>query len=243
MINKESIPNVLGKTAYDDSHNAIGQVSHVYVDDRTEQPEWMTVHTGMQGSKVTFVPMEPAEMRGGEIVVPFQKEQVRNAPNVEADVPVHLSEQDEANMYDYYGMRHPTVPGTAAPQQSTDEAMTRSEERLRVGVEGQDTGRVHLRKYVVTEDQQQTVPVRKEKLRIEREPINDQNRERAMSGPDISEADFELVQHEEHPVVSKETVPVERVRLTKDESTENQTVRGKVRRERIDTQGLQEQER
>lgn len=54
--------------------------------------------------------------------------------------------------------------------------MTRSEERMHVGVERRETGRARLRKYVVTEDVEQTVPLRHEEVRIEREPITDANR-------------------------------------------------------------------
>src|SRR5262249_52540289 len=99
------------------------------------------------------------------------------------------------------------------------------------------------RKHVVTEDQQQTVPLRKERVRLEREPITDANRDQALSGPDIADADYEVVTHEERPVVSKETVPMERVRLAKDDVTEQQTVGGQVRKERIDAEGLYEDER
>jgi uncharacterized protein (TIGR02271 family) len=237
MITRESIQNVLGNTAYDSAHDMIGRIGHVYVDNQTGQPEWMTVQTGMVGKRESFVPLEPSELRGNEVIVPFEKQRVGNAPNVEADAAGHLSEQDEIQLYSYYGMQHPTIPaGTVR-----DGTMTRSEERLQVGTQMRETGRVHLRKHVVTEDQQQTVPVHKEKVRLEREPITDQNRGQAM--PDISEADYEVVQREEQPVVAKETVPVERVRLAKDETTEEQTVGGQVRKERIDVEGLDEGQR
>jgi uncharacterized protein (TIGR02271 family) len=235
MLTRESIQNVLGSTAYDSAHEKIGRIGHVYVDRQTGQPEWMTVKTGMFGKRESFVPLEPAEVRDGEVVVPFEKKRVTNAPNVEANAAGNLSEQDEAQLYSYYGMQHPTIPAATV----REGAMTRSEEQLRVGTEKRETGRVHLRKYVVTEDQQQTVPVHKEKVRLEREPITDQNRGQA----DISEADYEVVQREEQPVVAKETVPMEQVRLAKDETTEQQTVGGKVRKERVDVEGLDQGQR
>lgn len=116
---------------------------------------------------------------------------------------------------------------------SDDTAMTRSEERLRVGKETRESGRARLRKYVVTEQQEVTVPVSHEEVRLEREPITEENREAAMSGPEISEAEHEVILHEERPVVSKETVPVERVRAAKETVTEEETVGGEVRREEI----------
>jgi uncharacterized protein (TIGR02271 family) len=244
MIAKEAIPNLLGNTAYDVSHDKIGKIGHVYVDDRTGQPEWMTVQTDKAGSRETFVPLEPAELRGSEVVVPFNKDQIANAPDIDAQGAGHLSEQDEAVMYAFYGLgQPPTQSGMqAGTMPGTDDAMTRSEEQMHVGKERIEAGQVHLRKYVVTEDQQQTVPVRKEKVHLEREPITDTNRGRATSGPDISGADFEVTRHEERPVVNKETVPMERVRLATDEITEDQSIGGQVRKERIEAEGLRDDE-
>ena len=113
--------------------------------------------------------------------------------------------------------------------------MTRSEERLQVGTQTREAGRARLRKYVVTENVTQTVPVSHEEVRIEREPITDANIGDATSGPSISEEEHEVVLHEERPVVAKETVPVERVRLGKETVTEQETVSEDVRKEQIDT--------
>jgi uncharacterized protein (TIGR02271 family) len=111
--------------------------------------------------------------------------------------------------------------------------MTRSEERLVAGTRTEDTGRARLRKHVVTEQQQVTVPVSREEVRLEREPITDANRGDATSGPDISESEHEVTLHAERPVVDTETVPVERVRLNKETVTDQQNVSGEVRKEQI----------
>jgi uncharacterized protein (TIGR02271 family) len=113
-------------------------------------------------------------------------------------------------------------------------AMTRSEEELRVGTARRETGRARLRKWVETEEVTQTVPVTREEVRIEREPITDANRDDALAGPEISEAEHEVVLHEEEPVVEKQTVPKERIRLDKDVQTDDEQVSDEVRRERID---------
>jgi uncharacterized protein (TIGR02271 family) len=119
----------------------------------------------------------------------------------------------------------------------TDEAMTRSEEELAVGKRTRERGRVRLRKYVVTEQVTQTVPVRREEVRIEREPITEGNVEEAMSGPAISEAEHEVVLHEEEPVVEKRAVPKERVRLAKEATTDEEQVSEEIRKERIEAEG------
>ena len=115
--------------------------------------------------------------------------------------------------------------------------MTRSEEQVRVGTTSQEAGRVRLRKYVVTEQETHTVPVRKEKAVLEREPITERNVGAATSGPDISEEEHEVILREERPVVDKTVEPVERVRLGTEETTEEQTVTEQVRKERIETDG------
>jgi len=115
--------------------------------------------------------------------------------------------------------------------------MTRSEEQLKVGTEQVETGRARLRKHVVTEQQTVTVPVSREEVRVEREPITDANRDQAVAGPDISEEEHEVVLTEERPVVQKEAVPVERVKLAKESVTEDHQVSEQVRKEQIETEG------
>jgi uncharacterized protein (TIGR02271 family) len=119
----------------------------------------------------------------------------------------------------------------------TDDAMTRSEEELRVGTTKRETGRARLRKFVVTEDVERTVPVQREEVRVEREPITDANRDAALSGGDITEEEHEVTLHAEEPVVQKDVVPKERVRMDTDVVTDERQISEDVRKERIDTEG------
>jgi uncharacterized protein (TIGR02271 family) len=117
-----------------------------------------------------------------------------------------------------------------------DDAMTRSEERLRVGTQTHVAGRAVLRKYVTTEYVTQTVPVRREEVRLEREPITDGHRGNLSEGVEVfgDDADvFEVVLHQEVPVVQTETVAVERVRLRKATLTDQATVSEDVRKEEL----------
>ena len=118
---------------------------------------------------------------------------------------------------------------------TTDDAMTRSEEQLNVGTEKVSAGQARLRKYVVTENVSTTVPVSHEEVRVEREPITDANRGDALSGGDITSEEHAMDLTQERVVVQKETVPVERVKMTKDTVTDEQTVNEEVRKEQIDT--------
>jgi uncharacterized protein (TIGR02271 family) len=117
--------------------------------------------------------------------------------------------------------------------------MTRSEEHLRVGTTSDEVGRARLRKHVVTDHQQVTVPVTHEEVQVEREPITDADREPALRGTDITDAEHEVVLHAERPVVDKVAEPVERVRLARETATEQRTVEGDVRQERIEYDGAE----
>ena len=64
------------------------------------------------------------------------------------------------------------------------------------------------------------MPVTREEVRIEREPITDANRGDATAGGEITAEEHEVVLHEEEVVVDKQAVPKERVRLDKDVITE-----------------------
>jgi uncharacterized protein (TIGR02271 family) len=100
-------------------------------------------------------------------------------------------------------------------------------------------GRGRLRKYVTTEQVTKTVPVQREEVRIEREPITDENRDEASNRPDKDD-EHDMILHEERVIVTKETVPVERVHIGTETVTENVTIKENVRKEHIDTDGPEE---
>ena len=263
MLSPTQLDQVIGSTAYDADGDKIGKVAQLYLDDQTGQPSWITVHTGLFGTKETFIPASQAQFSGSELRVPVDKSQVKGAPKI--DVDGHLSPQEEEELYRYYDLHGNTaqttttttdtttsgVTGTAdrgnahgtvghdTSGPTTDNAMTRSEEQLHVGTQQVETGRARLRKYIVTENVTQTVPVSREEVRLEREPITEANRGAALAGPDISSEEHEVVLHAERPVVAKEAVPVERVRLDTETVTTNETVTDTVRKEQIeaDTDG------
>ncbi len=247
MITEQQLSTVIGSTAHG-ADGKLGTVGEVYLDDETGRPEWATVRTGMFGTKESFVPLAEADLSGSDLRLPYDKDKVKNAPQIDTDG--HLSPDEEADLYRYYGVgtgaqfadtttttdrtnTHGTVGhDTSGP--TTDDAMTRSEEQLRVGTERVEAGRARLRKYVVSENVTQTVPVTHEEIRVEREPITDANVGSALDGPAISEEEHEVVLHAERPVVAKEAVPVERVRLDTQTVTEQETVNETVRKEQIE---------
>jgi uncharacterized protein (TIGR02271 family) len=260
-----------GQELLDNDGDKIGKIEEIYLDTATDQPEWALVKTGLFGGKGTFVPLSQANPTGDGVQVPFEKSHVKDAPNIDPDG--QLSHSEERRLYEHYGIgydsdstsgsgtrttgttrgngdgdydRDRDAEGTVGRDTSgptTDDAMTRSEEELRVGTTERETGRARLRKYVVTEDVQKTVPVRREEVRVEREPITDANVDDATEGPAISEEEHEVTLHAEEPVVEKRAVPKERVRLDKDTVQEEREVSETVSKEEIEVDGAEDSRR
>jgi uncharacterized protein (TIGR02271 family) len=223
-----------GRDIIDADGEKVGTLEELFRDGDTQQPEWAVVRTGMFGTKLSFVPIQGAEPRGENVQVLFSKAQIKDAPRID-DSDGQLSQDEEAQLYEHYRLTRSNGHDTSGP--TTDEAMTRSEEELKVGTAERERGRARLRKYVVTEQVTQTVPVKREKVRLEREPITGGNLDQALDGPEISEEEHEVVLHEEEPVVEKRTVPKERVRMEKDSVTDDAQVSEEIRKEQIEADG------
>jgi uncharacterized protein (TIGR02271 family) len=257
VITQSDLQYLTGADVYEFDGDKIGSAGNVYLDNQTGEPEWVSVRTGLFGTKESFVPLDQAVLNGDRLQIPFDKDRVKGAPQIDVDGELSPAEEDE--LYTYYGLRsadgqldtgtndaadgipvdagdytddQPVGRNTSGP--TTDSAMTRSEERLVAGTRTEQTGAARLRKYVVTEEQSVTVPVSREEVRLEREPITDGNVDDALDGPAITEEEHELTLQAERPVVTTETVPVERVRLNKETITDQETVGGQVRKEQID---------
>ena len=266
MIDTTMLGQLAGKHVKGPDGENIGKIADVYESTDGGGGTFATVNTGLFGGGASFFPLDAAEMRGDDVVVPYSKSFIKDAPRVENDE--ELTAPEEQRLFEYYsqagsGMSAGTTTGTTTAATTTtgtqdftgdrgnehgtvghdtsgpttDNAMTRSEEQLRVGTERVEAGRARLRKYITTETETRTVPVAKETVHVEREPITDANMPNAMSGPAISEEEHEVVLTEERPVVQKEAVPVERVRLDTDTVTENVQVTEEVRKEQIDMDG------
>jgi uncharacterized protein (TIGR02271 family) len=255
-----------GRTMIGSDGEKIGKISEIYEDPDTGNPEWATVSSGLFGTKSNFVPLAGAAPSGEDVRADVTKDQVKDAPGVENDGDLSETEERrlfEHYGVPYASAGSITAQGapngdrgtetggvagdrsqldgqpagydTSGP--NTDDAMTRSEEELTVGTRQRDAGRARLRKYVVTEMVTKTVPVNREEVRIEREPITDANRDQATDGPDISEEEHEVVLHEDEVVVDKHAVAKERVRMGTETVTEDREVSEEVRKEQIEADG------
>jgi len=256
MIDQSQLDTLRGSEVYDSKGDKIGTAGQVWTGG--DDPYWLSVKTGLFGLNESLVPLHGARIEGDRLVLNYDKDTVKDAPNVSADADEPLSADEVSQLYDYYhvspggtrsgdtdaGYREQTGTYTTGSATDTerrgrdrtgdDDAMTLSEERLNVDTRRETVGTARLRKYVTTESVQQTVPVQREEVRLEREPISDANRDAAYTGPDITESEHEVTLYEERPVVDKETVPVERVRLGKETVTDEETVTGQVRREQVE---------
>jgi uncharacterized protein (TIGR02271 family) len=226
MIDASRVDDLQHAKVVDSDGAKLGTVSEVYVDETDGRPLFATIHSGLFGSNESFVPLQHATLDARVLRVAYRRATIANAPTIANDGAIDASQQDRILAY---------YAGGAAP--SPDDGMIRSEERLNVGTERVESGRVRLRKHVVTEQQTVTVLFGHDEVRLVREPITAENGEGAFDNPVLAEAVFEIVLMEERPLVTKETVPVERVRLTTESVTEAQSVTGEVRKERIELDG------
>jgi uncharacterized protein (TIGR02271 family) len=259
MLTEDQARETIGRNAISDDGEKLGKVGQLFLDDETGEPAFVTVNTGLFGTNETFIPIGSATLDGDDVAVPFSKQKVKDAPNVDA-ADGHMSRDEEQRLYEYYGMGYTNrnfqqvdhqvdQPNAGSDFQesasaghdtsgpNTDDAMTRSEERVNVGTTTEEAGRVRLRKYVTTEQETHTVPVRTERAVLEREPVTDGNVDEATRGADFSEEEHEVVLNQERVTVDKTVEPVERVRVGTETVTEEQTVTEDVRKEQIEVDG------
>jgi uncharacterized protein (TIGR02271 family) len=247
--NVQELITMRGKPVYTSDGEKLGDFEELYHDEATREPEWIRVRSatlgGILGTKHFLVPLAGAEFQDGEdpaIRVPYSKDRVQDAPDVEGE---WISEEDERRLYNYYGLQyserhsetHLPERGTQEPYQNPvtphgDVSVSRHEEELQVGKRDVEYGRVRLRKWVETEPVTEEVELTRETAFVERQPVN-----RPASGAAIGEEEVEMSLHREEPVVSKETVEREQITVHPEEETEEETVHGEVRREHVEVEG------
>ena len=243
-ITQSAVAEWRGRTAVGSDGDKIGTIDEIYMDAETGKPEWLAVSTGLFGMKLSFIPIAEASEAGGEVRVPYDKAQVKDAPNAEPDG--ELSQPEEAALYRHYGLDYSEARSESGLPQgggrdsvghdvsgpTTDDAMTRSEEELRVGKREVEAGRVRLRKWVETEPVQEEVELRRETVDVHREAID-----QPVEGAEIGEQEIEVPLRAEQAVAEKQTVAKERITLDKDVETERDTVSGELRKERVEVEG------
>jgi stress response protein YsnF len=231
----ERLNEMNGAPVYDATGDKIGAVEEIFYDDRVGRAEWIGIGTGFFGTKRVLVPVQGASFDGEAVTVPYDKQQVKDSPDVDADV---IEPDVEADLYAYYGIGTPALDqGLARDVDSPGgdttgmPAVTRSEEELQVGKREEVAGRARLRKWVETEPVAVDVELRRETARVVSQPVD-----QPVSGAEIGEEEAELTLREERPVVAKQTVAKERIGLEKDVQTEQETISDEVRKERVEVE-------
>jgi uncharacterized protein (TIGR02271 family) len=239
----ERLSQARGTTVYAQDGEKIGSVEEIFQDYETRQPEWIGIGTGFFGTKRVLVPVQGAELRDDGLYVPYTKDQVKDAPDIDAD---EIDETTEQALYSHYGLSYSErrssttlpagMPGTMGAEDEADtqrEGMvTRHEEELHVGKRDVEAGRARVRKWVESEPQEVDVALRRETARVTREPVD-----RPASEGEIGEEEIDVPLRGEEAVVEKQTVAKERVGLERDVETERETVGGEIRKEQIDVEG------
>jgi uncharacterized protein (TIGR02271 family) len=187
-----------------------------------DEEETLYRHYGMMGGTATGMPGNTMRERGLEAGMAGNTETSMTGTEVRGASATGRAGTESA------------VSSTA---DSNDDAVTRSEEELRVRRTQREAGTARLRKWIETEHVTRTEPVRREQVRVETEPITDANRGRATSGPELRENVVEVPLMEEEVVAETEVVPKERVRLAKETVTEEREVAADLRKERVEVEG------
>ena len=279
MVSERDVSAAIGTTAYGSDGESVGTVETFYTDDVTGATTWVSVSSGLLGRKQAIAPAEDATFADGRLQLTVPADSVSSAPRLAGE---HLSPEDEEALRRHYAQarattgdglgrrndvddderrsgvddieRRPTVADHDVADRG-DGSMVRSEEQLRVSTEQVAARRMRVVKYVVTEEVQISVPIRREEIRIEEvpldtldtdagvvtegEPLQAGSATGGLAGDSVAGGSIagglpeEIVLHTERPVVSVEVVPVERVRLTTEVVAGQTTVSETVQREQV----------
>jgi uncharacterized protein (TIGR02271 family) len=238
----ERLLDVRGESVWSNDDQEIGRVEEIFVDEETGQPEWIGIGTGFFGTKRVLVPAQTAEVNENGVYVPYAKDHVKDAPDIDSD---EISQSTEAELAGYYGLEYSearsdsglpegSAPSGGAPTDtvSDDASITRSEEELAVGKRQVETGKARLRKWVETEPVELDVELQRETAQVHREPVNE-----VVTGAELGEQEIEVPLHAEEAVVQKETVAKERISVDRDVETTHERVSDEVRKEQVEIEG------
>jgi hypothetical protein len=153
-----------GRTVCDQDGNKLGTLSQLYLDSETSRPAWAGVKRGRLRTTETIVPLSDAAEVGDELRLPYDSARFDEAPDIDPDV--ELTEEQERVLHEHYGRQW-----QARSDDETGIAMTRSEEEVTVGKKAvKRAERVRLKKVLVEDEVTETVPVRREEIRLETDP-------------------------------------------------------------------------
>lgn len=215
---------LLSATAYGSDGDKIGKVEQVFLDDNTEEVTFVTVNTGLFGTKESFVPVDGAQQDGDRFVLPYTKDVVKDAPNVDADQ--HLSPAEEEEIYRYYKMNY----SGAGDRNAADRDRTAGT----VGAAGTAGLADRDDRYAAGTDRNAVPATGTAGTAGYSENDGYADRDRDARDRDLTDrADNGVVRHEEQLHVGKEREQTGRARLRKYVVTDHETVDVPVEREEV----------
>jgi hypothetical protein len=184
MLDIDTVLGWRGKTVRDRDGEKVGTLGDLYLDRQTDRPAYAGVRTGLFRQRESVVPLSGAEEVDGDVRVPYTAAQIRDAPNVDPEVALdageearldgHFASGDDAPVGAVAADRTETETETETDREESGEAgveVVRSEEEVEIGTgPAVPRERVRLKKYVVTDMVEKTVPVRREEVRVEHDP-------------------------------------------------------------------------
>ena len=220
-MSRVRLDEMRGAPVYDSTGDKIGKVEEIFYDMQSRVPEWVGIGTGVFGTKRVLVPVEGAQVAEDGLLVAYDKDHVKDSPDIDDD---EISPECESELRAYYSLHG---GGSNQPRSATsdeDQAITRSEEEMQVGKRTEQAGTARLRRWVETEPVALDVELRREVVRVTREPID-----QPVGDHDFSEQEIEVPLHQEKPVVQKQAVAKERVTLEKDVQSDTQRVEDELK--------------
>jgi hypothetical protein len=171
----ETVLGWRGRSVLDRDGEQVGTFGEVYLDRETDRPAFAGVNTGLFGRNEHIIPLAGVTPAGDDLQVPYRREEVHQAPQVDADVA--LDGEQEAAIFGHYEGAPGAVAATGdepGDREAGDDAapeVVRSEEEVEFSTRPTTRReRVRLRKVVVTDEVEKTVPVRREEVRVEHDP-------------------------------------------------------------------------
>ena len=226
-LHRDELPELRRRVITADGED-LGCPDKALYDDTTGRVEYVGVKTGWFSTK--YAPLRGARFEGDTIVLPYTKDQLKDAPDVTGD---DFSDDNWQRNESYYSRYDDAGYGG-----DTERSVTRKEEELQVGKRPVEAGRVRLRKWVETEPVEMDVQLRQETARVTRERID-----QPASGHDFQDEEVEVPLRGEEAMVQKQAVAKERIGVGKDVRTDSQTVSDEVRKERVEVEGDAEEDR
>lgn len=219
-ISSDQIQSLYDSDVIDSDGDKVGGVGQVYLDDQSGQPSWVTVKTGLFGNNETFVPLQDASVAEGTITVPYTKDFIKDAPNIDGES--HLDDNDQQNLYRYYNLGG--APGSDDPSTRTGTTAGTGESRAEYDTDTTGTvGAAGAAGTAGTDDLTGAAGTAR----------TSGTADTGGSAQGAGDVPDSIVRREEQLQVGKQQVDAGRLRIRKHVVTEQQTVTVPVEREEV----------